>query len=100
MPRSENGRSYARVRRLYSPFVHRYVALSGHIERYLHDQVGIGWDRIERICNGVDCERFHPRPGLRERFPYEPFRDPILVVIGSLGRLEAVKDPLKEAIAR
>jgi sugar transferase (PEP-CTERM/EpsH1 system associated) len=89
---------FAAVRRLYSPFVHRYIALSGQIERYLHERVGIAPSRIERICNGVDCRRFQPSARAREAFPHPALRDPGLVLVGAVGRLEPVKDQL--ALAR
>jgi sugar transferase (PEP-CTERM/EpsH1 system associated) len=89
---------YIAMRKLYSPFVHRYVALSQHIERYLATRVGIDSERIDRICNGVDCGRFRPRPASRSAFAHPPFRDPNLVLVGSVGRLEPVKDQL--ALAR
>ena len=90
---------HARIRRLFSPLVHRYVALSAHIEEYLVARVGIARERIARICNGVDCERFAPAVEARTGFPHVPFRDPRLVLVGTVGRLEAVKDQLMLAQA-
>jgi sugar transferase (PEP-CTERM/EpsH1 system associated) len=92
-------RRYALIRRAHAPFVHRYVALSSHIERYLREQVGIGASRIERICNGVDCDRFVPAYEHRSSFPYAPFRDERFVLFGTVGRLEPVKDQLTLARA-
>jgi sugar transferase (PEP-CTERM/EpsH1 system associated) len=92
---SNQRRAY--IRRLSSPFVHRYVALSGHIESYLRTRVGIAASRIDKICNGVDCERFRPCAS-RGAFPHPGFRDPALVLIGTVGRLDPVKDQL--ALAR
>src|SRR5689334_16519269 len=37
---------YRLVRRLYRPFVHRYVALSRHLAQYLEHDVGIARERI------------------------------------------------------
>jgi len=91
-------RRFALIRRVYSPLVHRYVALSAHLERYLIERVGIAAQRIDHICNGVDCDAFRPRENARADFPHPPFRDPALVVIGTVGRLEPVKDQL--ALAR
>ena len=54
------GRRYRYVRRLYRPFVSRYVALSPDLEQYLHDRVGVPVARIVQIFNGVDTERFRP----------------------------------------
>jgi sugar transferase (PEP-CTERM/EpsH1 system associated) len=78
------------LRRLYSPFVSHYVALSAHLEAYLTQAVGIAPERVSRICNGVDVRRFapgadpSPPPGL-------PFGAGDWLV-GTVGRLEAVKD--------
>ncbi len=90
---------HAAIRRLHASLVHRYVALSAHIERYLHERIGIASSRIERICNGVDCERFAPSRDVRHAFPHTPFRDERLVLFGTVGRLEAVKDQLTLARA-
>lgn len=85
-------RRYRWVRKLYRPFVHHYVALSRDLERYLIERVGITADRVEHIYNGVDSERFRPRSGARAPIEGSPFNDPNLFVVGTVGRLEAVKD--------
>ena len=84
-------RKYQLLRRAYSPFVNRYVALSGQIESYLTDRVGIARGRVERICNGVDTQRFRPAVQ-RASIAGSPFADPAAVVIGTVGRLQTVKD--------
>jgi len=85
-----SSRHYQRVRRLYSPFVHRYVALSQDLARYLVDRVGVGPQRIEQIYNGVDTERFRPRAAL-DRLPDGwPF-DASRFVFGTVGRMQPVK---------
>jgi sugar transferase (PEP-CTERM/EpsH1 system associated) len=89
--REGTSRKYRIVRKLYSPFVSRYVALSRKIESYLHDKVGIAAGRVRRICNGVDASRFVPAP-VRQEIPGSPFNDPALSVFGAVGRLQAVKD--------
>jgi sugar transferase (PEP-CTERM/EpsH1 system associated) len=80
------------LRRLHSPLVDRYVTVSQHIRRYLIEQIGIEASRIEQIYNGVDTARFAPvqrrRSGL---LPYE-FAGADSVVIGTVGRLQSVKD--------
>ncbi len=90
-------RKFQWLRRAYSPFVSRYVALSGHIESYLVERVGIAPARVARICNGVDAQRFHPRLPAQARslagLP-EGFAAPGTVVVGTVGRQQAVKDPL------
>ena len=69
-------RRYRHVRRLYRPFVSRYVALSRHLEEYLEQHVGVPADRVSQIYNGVDTERFRPsREGVLP-IPGCPFGDP------------------------
>lgn len=79
------------LRRLYSPFVHRYVALSDDLERYLVDRVHIAPGRIRQICNGVDADRFRPAAGGCEApagFPFGPGH----WTVGTVGRLQGVKN--------
>jgi sugar transferase (PEP-CTERM/EpsH1 system associated) len=90
-------RRYRLVRQLYRPFVHRYVALSQHLAEYLQYQVGVRPEAISQIYNGVDTERFHP--GQYAAIAGCPFHAPDHWLIGSVGRLEAIKDPLNLARA-
>lgn len=86
-------RKYQLLRRAYSPFVSRYVALSGHLESYLIGRVAIAPDRVDRICNGVDTARFAPAsPAVRIELPGNPFDCADRVVVGTVGRLQTVKD--------
>ena len=88
-------RKFQLLRRAYSPFVRRYVALSGHIESYLVDRVGIDADRVERICNGVDTARFFPAADARRTVVAgSPFEAADSIVVGTVGRLQAVKDQI------
>ena len=86
-------RRYRILRRFSQPFIHRFVALSRHIERWLVRDVGIRADKVTRICNGVDTERFRPP---------ETVREDDLVNIVHVGRFEPVKNPglLMDACAR
>ncbi|MBR0568569.1 TIGR03088 family PEP-CTERM/XrtA system glycosyltransferase [Azoarcus sp. L1K30] len=93
---------YRLIRRLYRPFVSCYVALSGQLEDYLRDGVGVQASRITRICNGVDTARFHPGRDGRSMLEGSPFNMSGLIVLGTVGRLQAVKDQanLVHAFAR
>jgi sugar transferase (PEP-CTERM/EpsH1 system associated) len=92
-------RRYAWIRRMYRPFIHRYIALSRDLEQYLISRVHVPPEQIVQIYNGVDTLRFHPRSGQRLAIPDCPFRDPNLWLVGSVGRMEGVKDPLNLARA-
>lgn len=81
------------VRRLYRPFVHRYVALSRHLQRYLVDGVGVPETKIEQVYNGVDVARFTPSPdGLRGQIAGAPFGAAAEWLVGTVGRLSPIKD--------
>lgn len=84
-------RHYQRVRRLYSPFVRRYVALSRDLAGYLQGPVGIAPGRVEQIYNGVDAERFAPPAGCPLPIPGAPFAAPAQWLVGTVGRMQTVK---------
>lgn len=92
-PHGTNRRHHV-LRRLVSPAVGCFVAVSREIEQWLGDTVGIRRDKLMRICNGVDTLRFRPPNGEAEyvlpsdRFP------PGSIVVGSVTRFNAIKDPL------
>jgi sugar transferase (PEP-CTERM/EpsH1 system associated) len=82
-------RRYRMLRRAFRPVVDRYVVVSRHLQDYLCRTIGVPPGRVTRICNGVDAQKFAPvaAPGV------EPF------VVGSVGRIEQVKDYLTLARA-
>lgn len=81
-----SNRKYLLLRKLVKPFIHRFVALSGEIEDYLVQSVGVSPAKLSRICNGVDTVRFQPSA--------PPAESHLPVVIGSIGRMQSVKDPM------
>jgi sugar transferase (PEP-CTERM/EpsH1 system associated) len=85
-------RRYQWVRRAYRPFVSRYVALSKDLERYLHDRVGIAAERVVQFYNGVDSARFRPADGRRPTIDGCPFNVQGSWLVGTVGRLDRVKD--------
>jgi sugar transferase (PEP-CTERM/EpsH1 system associated) len=85
-------RRMQRVRRLYAPFVHRYVALSRDLEGYLVQRVGIAPKRIDQIYNGVDAQRFHAAPPPHQAISGCPFTASGHWLVGTVGRMQVVKD--------
>jgi sugar transferase (PEP-CTERM/EpsH1 system associated) len=86
-------RKYRALRRALSPVIDRFVAVSRELEAWLTGAVGIRPAKVQRICNGVDTTRFRPagerlRALLPERFPADA------VVVGTVTRFSAIKDPL------
>ncbi|HVK56702.1 MAG TPA: TIGR03088 family PEP-CTERM/XrtA system glycosyltransferase [Burkholderiales bacterium] len=85
------------LRRLYSPFVHHYIALSQDLADYLAGPVGIDSDRITQLYNGVDTTKFQPR--WVERVLPDVFSGQSCFLVGAVGRMQAVKDQLTLANA-
>ncbi len=80
-----NNKRYQRLRRLLLPLAQTVVALSHELGDYLREKVGLAGDKIQIICNGVDCDRFTPAT------TGQPARGLRFI---SVGRLQDVKDPL------
>jgi len=95
-----DGRNVRRrwIRRAFRPFVTRYVALSPDLARYLEASVGVPGDRIEQIFNGVDTERFRPAPA-RTPIAGCPFEGDDVWLVGTVGRMDPVKDQTNLALA-
>ncbi len=80
------------LRKMHAPLVSRYITVSRHLERYLVERVGIAQSRITQIYNGVDIDRFTPaRTKPTELLPAS-LRGDDLFVVGTVGRIQAVKD--------
>lgn len=79
-----------RVRRLLGPLVTEFVTVSRDLARWLIEDVRIPARKVSSICNGVDTERF--RPGDREAGRRALGVSPGTFVVGTVGRLDPVKD--------
>ncbi|WP_439535597.1 TIGR03088 family PEP-CTERM/XrtA system glycosyltransferase [Methyloversatilis sp.] len=86
-------KKYQWMRRAYRPFVTHYVALSRDLENYLVSRVGVPQGRVTRICNGVDHRRFMSSSA--RALPADaPFGNDGLCIVGTVGRMQAVKNHL------
>jgi sugar transferase (PEP-CTERM/EpsH1 system associated) len=85
-------RKYKLLRKAIKPFVHQFIAVSQDLERWLSDTVGVARERISQIYSGVDSMRFHPRTGPRTDIAPPGFLDADSILVGSVGRMAAVKD--------
>ncbi|CAB1276773.1 TIGR03088 family PEP-CTERM/XrtA system glycosyltransferase [Candidatus Nitrosacidococcus tergens] len=83
---------YRLIRRLYRPFVHRYIALSQPTVNYLHQSINVPTSYITPIYNGVDTERFFPNKD-QSVLP-SGFADSNCLIIGTVGRLEPIKNQI------
>ncbi|MGE0335815.1 MAG: TIGR03088 family PEP-CTERM/XrtA system glycosyltransferase [Gammaproteobacteria bacterium] len=80
------------LRRLHRPLVSHYITVSRHLQAFVVDTVGAPADAVTQIYNGVDTTRFAPDAEASRDFLPEDFRAPGRVLIGTVGRLQAVKD--------
>ena len=87
-------KKYIFLRKVVKPFAHQYTAVSTDLARWLVQTVGIRPERVTQIYNGVDPQRFHPRNGSRPSFERQDFVSPEVLVVGTVGRMEAVKDQM------
>jgi len=90
---------YRILRRLCEPFFQRYIPLSLDLENWLVDDVGIPATKIHQIYNGVDSNCFQPFAQGRRALPVDGFAGDGQVVVGTVGRVQEVKDQLTLARA-
>ena len=76
------------LRRALVPFIDRYVPVSHDLARWLTGVVGIPAAKSELIMNGVDTVRFAPNLPAA----VTPWAGEDVFVIGTVGRLQDVKD--------
>lgn len=86
-----SNKKYQWVRRIYRPFVTHFIALSRDLEHYLTASVGMLQASVAQIYNGVDAQRFHPAAA-RQPIAGCPFVDPAFWLVGTVGRMQTVKD--------
>lgn len=83
--------TYQRVRRFYRPFVSYYLALSRDLAQYLTGVIRVPQNKVLQVYNGVDSVRFHP--GSAEQTAAGcPFARPAHWLVGTVGRMQTVKD--------
>jgi sugar transferase (PEP-CTERM/EpsH1 system associated) len=90
---------YRLLRRLLRPLTHRYIALSHDLETWLREGIGVSQNKLVQIYNGVDVQRFYPGDGGRAPLPRPDFASHDDIVIGTVGRMQAVKDQVTLAQA-
>ncbi len=88
-PQGQNKRRNL-IRKGLSYFIDSYITVSKELGEWLITQVGIDKKKVHIICNGVDTTRFNPdnKDLIRKKYHYTD-QD---IVIGTVGRLDPVKD--------
>jgi sugar transferase (PEP-CTERM/EpsH1 system associated) len=85
---------YNLLRRAMRPFLHGYSAVSRDLADWLVQTVHVRPERVHQIYNGVDSVKFHPRTDV-DAVPPFPEGAPVgRFVVGTVGRMVAVKDQL------
>ncbi|MGI9305368.1 MAG: TIGR03088 family PEP-CTERM/XrtA system glycosyltransferase [Gammaproteobacteria bacterium] len=89
-----HNRRYNLLRQVCSPLIGCYVTVSRDLETWLKSRIGISGERVVQIYNGVDTSKFYPVDGDRTTLPVANFASQDQVVIGTVSRMQEVKDPL------
>jgi sugar transferase (PEP-CTERM/EpsH1 system associated) len=79
------------ARRVMSPCISRFVTVSDDLGKWLINDVGVPGDKVVQIINGVDTERFRPADD-RAEAKRKVGLAPDLFVVGTVGRLDPVKN--------
>lgn len=87
-------RKYKLLRKALRPVITRYTAVSKDIASWLVGTIGVNQASVQQIYNGVDAQKFRPRIDPTERIGPGGFFDDHAFVIGTVGRMEPVKDQL------
>ncbi len=85
---------YVLLRQLFRPIVQRYIPMSKDLENWLIKQIKVPKNKISQIYNGVDISHFKPSENKPVNLLPPDFRSPELMLIGTVGRLDPVKDQL------
>lgn len=94
-----NNVTYQRMRRLYRPFVHHYTAVSRDLADYLQGKVRVPLDTITQAFNGVDTGQFAPHSLGAQSIVGCPFNPSQHWLVGTVGRMQTVKDQIMLANA-
>ncbi len=88
-----DSRKYRLLRRWLLPFIDRYLTVSRDLQNWLTRKVGIPPSRVVCIPNGIDIKAFTAPAGERGAHSLlGSFAPPRAILIGTVGRLNAVKD--------
>jgi len=91
-----NNKKYQWLRRFCSPFIDCFITMSKDLESWLIDEVKITKSKVVQLYNGVDSRLFSPTSAKeldRVNLLPDSFANNTLL-IGTVGRLEPVKDQI------
>jgi sugar transferase (PEP-CTERM/EpsH1 system associated) len=82
------------IRRAIRPFIQAYTAVSRDLVYHVVDDYGVRPEYVQCIYNGVDTEQFHPATDRWAAVESYPFRDERAFVVGTVGRMQPIKDQI------
>jgi sugar transferase (PEP-CTERM/EpsH1 system associated) len=88
-----SNKRYIFLRKVFTPFVQQYVAVSKDLESWLLNTIRVKKNRVSQIYNGVDIGRFAPaekKPAL----PVDWYHNGQPLIVGTVGRLNGEKDQI------
>lgn len=80
------------LRRMAYASADRVFCVSQELRQYYSRELGISLDSFDVIANGVDIRQFCPDPGVRQKRRAQLEIAPGTFVVGTVGRLDPVKD--------
>ena len=85
-------RKFQLFRKVVAWWIHHFITVSEDLASWFQRTIGIESNCISQIYNGVDVDRFHPRQGSRSEVLPKDFSSLDLFLVGTVGRLQTVKD--------
>jgi len=89
-------KKYQLLRRICSPFINKFITMSKDLENWLIKEVGISENKVVQLYNGVDTHLFQTtvKDGVADSLLPQGFANKDSIIVGTVGRLEPVKDQL------
>ena len=85
-------RKYNLLRKIIRPLVGRYITVSLDLKKWLVNTIGVNQKSVVQVYNGVDQTLFKPGIASLSDIEKPVFLPKKSIVIGTVGRLAAVKD--------
>ena len=85
-------KKYNRLRRWMRPFINHWIGVSADLQQWLDREIGVAPAKNHLITNGIDTKQFHPPEQKGRDLRLEGFASRDNIVIGTIGRLDPVKD--------
>lgn len=82
------------LRALTDRLINHYTTVSKDLADFLVNSLKIAPTRVTHIYNGVDLERFRPRAAGEPALVPEGYLDEDSLVVGTVGRMEPIKDQI------